>query len=132
MTALGRSLRDGMTTSMSMIGLAARPATEVLPTCSMASASSPRARWYTSRNDSNIRGHSGSYAVTTTRLDDGGDIRSLGLSARRGLRSAAQRIGAQLTAAGTSATPPEPPCQTLPDFGKMQPGQLQRLVRQRP
>src|SRR5260370_10895406 len=55
-----------MTSSISMIGLAASPGTDVLPACSMASANAPTC----SRSSRSIlekrRGHSGSYSETRT------------------------------------------------------------------
>ena len=42
-TTAGRSSREEITTSMSRIGFAASPATDVLPTCSIASARGPSA-----------------------------------------------------------------------------------------
>jgi hypothetical protein len=56
------------TISQSMTGLAARPSTEVLPTCSMATTGTPAAAIapvYSRRNRSNRCGHAGSYSATT-------------------------------------------------------------------
>ncbi|MGB8684577.1 MAG: hypothetical protein WCD12_16960 [Candidatus Binatus sp.] len=45
---------------MSMVGLAASPGTDVLPTCSILAASPPRASATLARNVSYRRGHPGS------------------------------------------------------------------------
>src|SRR5580692_5640333 len=55
------------TMSQSMTGLAARPGTDVLPTCSMASTGTPAAAIasaYSCRSFSNRPGHAGSYSTT--------------------------------------------------------------------
>jgi hypothetical protein len=54
--------------SQSMTGLAARPGTEVLPTCSMATTGTPAAAIapaYSCRSCSNRCGQAGSYSTTT-------------------------------------------------------------------
>ena len=58
----GRDLtsRDGTTTVMSMIGLAASPGTAVLPTCSIPIARSFSAGHTRARSRSNTSGHAGS------------------------------------------------------------------------
>jgi hypothetical protein len=48
------------TTSMSMTGLAASPGTEVLPTCSIVKAVSPKASASISLSEANTAGHAGS------------------------------------------------------------------------
>ena len=54
--------------SQSMTGLAARPGTEVLPTCSIATTGTPAASMaaaYSARRRSKRAGQAGSYPVTT-------------------------------------------------------------------
>ncbi len=58
--------RDGITMSTSMTGLAAKPGTAVLPTCSMAVARSRTAGQILSRSRLNRSGHSGLWATTRT------------------------------------------------------------------
>ena len=63
---VGSTARLSITMSMSRTGLAARPGTEVLPTCSIRSASSPRQVEKTSRKATNWSAHAGSCSTTMT------------------------------------------------------------------
>ncbi len=63
-TASGRSAPDGTTTSMSMIGFAARPGTAVLPTCSITAPLPTRRTCSRSFMDLKKAGQAASYATT--------------------------------------------------------------------